>query len=84
LVAPAATCRSTSSSRAVRPASRSCARTPPWTGSVGATNEEIAALLAIAPLTVKTHVNRAMTKVGAHDRARLVILAYEAGVLPAQ
>lgn len=50
----------------------------------GATNEEIAALLAIAPLTVKTHVNRAMTKVGAHDRAQLVVLAYEAGLLPAQ
>lgn len=52
--------------------------------ATGASNEEIATLLAIAPLTVKTHVNRAMTKVGAHDRAQLVVLAYEAGILPVQ
>lgn len=52
--------------------------------AAGASNEDIATALAIAPLTVKTHVNRAMTKVGAHDRAQLVVLAYEAGVLPPQ
>ncbi|MCR6491847.1 response regulator transcription factor [Cellulomonas sp. P24] len=50
----------------------------------GASNEEIAAALVLSPLTVKTHVNRAMTKVGAHDRAQLVVLAYEAGLLPLQ
>ncbi|HEY0117429.1 MAG TPA: LuxR C-terminal-related transcriptional regulator, partial [Cellulomonas sp.] len=38
----------------------------------------------ISRLTVKTHVNRAMTKVGAHDRAQLVVLAYEGGLLPPQ
>lgn len=52
--------------------------------AAGASNDEIAALLVISPLTVKTHVNRAMTKVGAHDRAQLVVLAYEGGVLPPQ
>ncbi len=52
--------------------------------AAGASNDEIAALLVISPLTVKTHVNRAMTKAGAHDRAQLVVLAYEGGVLPPQ
>ncbi|OIQ85817.1 transcriptional regulatory protein LiaR [mine drainage metagenome] len=50
----------------------------------GASNDEIAADLVISPLTVKTHVNRAMMKVGAHDRAQLVVLAYESGLLPRQ
>ncbi len=50
----------------------------------GASNDEIAADLVISPLTVKTHVNRAMVKVGAHDRAQLVVLAYESGLLPRQ
>lgn len=50
----------------------------------GASNEEIAAALVLSPLTVKTHVNRAMTKLGVHDRAQLVVLAYEAGLLPLQ
>ncbi len=50
----------------------------------GASNDEIAANLVISPLTVKTHVNRAMAKVGAHDRAQLVVLAYESGLLPRQ
>jgi DNA-binding NarL/FixJ family response regulator len=50
----------------------------------GASNDEIAAELVISPLTVKTHVNRAMMKVGAHDRAQLVVLAYESGLLPRQ
>lgn len=48
----------------------------------GATNAEIAARLVLSTLTVKTHVNRAMTKVGARDRAQLVTLAVRAGVLP--
>ncbi|HUX71185.1 MAG TPA: response regulator transcription factor [Cellulomonadaceae bacterium] len=50
----------------------------------GASNDEIATELVISPLTVKTHVNRAMMKVGAHDRAQLVVLAYESGLLPRQ
>ena len=49
----------------------------------GLTNDEIAARLFVSPLTAKTHVNRAMTKVGARDRAQLVVVAYTSGlVLP--
>lgn len=47
----------------------------------GRSNQEIAEELFISPHTAKTHVNRIMTKVGAHDRAQLVILAYESGLL---
>ena len=47
----------------------------------GRSNQEIAADLHISPHTAKTHVNRVMTKVHAHDRAQLVILAYETGLL---
>ena len=35
----------------------------------------------LSPLTVKTHLNRAMTKVGARDRAQLVVLAYQTGLV---
>jgi DNA-binding CsgD family transcriptional regulator len=41
----------------------------------GRSNQEIASDLHISPHTAKTHVNRVMTKVYAHDRAQLVILA---------
>ncbi len=47
----------------------------------GLSNQEIADDLFISPHTAKTHVNRIMTKVHAHDRAQLVILAYESGLL---
>lgn len=47
----------------------------------GLSNDEIADQLVISPLTVKTHVNRAMFKLAAHDRAQLVIVAYESGLL---
>lgn len=47
----------------------------------GRSNQEIAEELVISPHTAKTHVNRIMTKVYAHDRAQLVILAYESGLL---
>jgi DNA-binding NarL/FixJ family response regulator len=47
----------------------------------GNSNDEIAALLAVSPLTVKTHVNRAMSKLGARDRAQLVVFAYESGLV---
>lgn len=47
----------------------------------GRSNQEIADELVISPHTAKTHVNRIMTKVHAHDRAQLVILAYESGLL---
>ncbi|MFF5626894.1 response regulator [Microbacterium sp. NPDC012755] len=47
----------------------------------GLSNQNIADTLVISPHTAKTHVNRIMTKVHAHDRAQLVILAYESGLL---
>lgn len=47
----------------------------------GRSNQQIADDLVISPHTSKTHVNRIMTKVAAHDRAQLVILAYESGLL---
>ena len=43
-------------------------------------NAEIAGHLTLSPLTVKTHANHAMTKLGARDRAQLVVLAYQAGL----
>ncbi|MFF0740090.1 response regulator [Streptomyces sp. NPDC004111] len=47
----------------------------------GLTNEEIAAHMVISPLTAKTHVSRAMVKLGARDRAQLVVFAYESGLV---
>jgi DNA-binding NarL/FixJ family response regulator len=47
----------------------------------GLSNDEIAASMVISPLTAKTHVNRAMTKLHARDRAQLVVLAYESGLV---
>jgi DNA-binding NarL/FixJ family response regulator len=49
----------------------------------GLSNEDIADRLVVSPHTAKTHVNRAMTKLGAHDRAQLVIIAYETGIVRA-
>jgi DNA-binding NarL/FixJ family response regulator len=49
----------------------------------GLSNDEIAARLVLSPLTAKTHVNRAMTKLGARDRAQLVVFAYQAGLVRA-
>lgn len=48
--------------------------------ATGASNAEIADRLVLSPLTVKTHVNRAMTKLDARDRAQLVVLAYRSGL----
>lgn len=47
----------------------------------GLSNDEIAAHMVISPLTAKTHVNRAMTKLHARDRAQLVVIAYESGLV---
>jgi DNA-binding NarL/FixJ family response regulator len=47
----------------------------------GLANDEIAARIYVSASTVKTHVARAMTKLGARDRAQLVVLAYEAGLV---
>jgi DNA-binding NarL/FixJ family response regulator len=46
----------------------------------GLSNDEIGGELFMSPATAKTHVNRAMTKVGARDRAQLVVFAYETGL----
>ncbi|MET9779853.1 response regulator transcription factor [Nocardiopsis alba] len=46
----------------------------------GLSNAEIADRLFLSPLTVKTHVNRAMTKLGSRDRAQLVVAAYRYGL----
>lgn len=45
--------------------------------ALGRSNDEIAADWVVAPVTVRTHVHRAMAKLGARDRAQLVVLAYE-------
>jgi DNA-binding NarL/FixJ family response regulator len=47
----------------------------------GFTNDEIAGKLSMSPATVRTHVSRAMTKLGVRDRAQLVVLAYETGLV---
>ncbi|GAA3344994.1 response regulator transcription factor [Amorphoplanes nipponensis] len=47
----------------------------------GLGNDDIARHLTVSPHTVKTHVNRTMTKLGAHERAQLVVIAYETGLV---
>ena len=47
----------------------------------GLSNDDIASTLFVSPATAKTHVSRAMVKLGARDRAQLVVIAYEAGLV---
>ena len=47
----------------------------------GLTNDDIAERLVISPMTVKTHVNRAMAKLDLRDRAQLVVAAYQSGLV---
>jgi DNA-binding NarL/FixJ family response regulator len=47
----------------------------------GLSNDEIAGRLFLSPLTAKTHVSRIMTKLNARDRAQLVVIAYESGLV---
>ena len=47
----------------------------------GLSNEDIAERLVVSPATAKTHVSRAMIKLGARDRAQLVVIAYETGLV---
>jgi RNA polymerase sigma factor (sigma-70 family) len=49
--------------------------------AAGLSNDEIAARLVVSPATAKTHVSRAMRKLHAHDRAQLVVIAYETGLV---
>jgi DNA-binding NarL/FixJ family response regulator len=49
--------------------------------AAGLTNDEIGGRLYMSPATARTHVSRAMTKLGARDRTQLVVLAYETGLV---
>jgi DNA-binding NarL/FixJ family response regulator len=49
--------------------------------AAGLSNANIAERLVISPLTAKTHVARILTKLNCHDRAQLVALAYETGLV---
>jgi DNA-binding NarL/FixJ family response regulator len=49
--------------------------------AAGLSNTEIADVLVISPTTAKTHISRAMIKLGARDRAQLVVFAYETGLV---
>jgi DNA-binding NarL/FixJ family response regulator len=49
--------------------------------AAGLSNTEIATQLHLSPLTAKTHVSRIMTKLGARDRAQLVVISYESGLV---
>lgn len=49
--------------------------------ATGLTNHDIANELFLSPLTVKTHLNRAMSKLGARDRSQLVVIAYRSGLV---
>jgi DNA-binding NarL/FixJ family response regulator len=49
--------------------------------ALGLSNDEIAEQMSVSPLTAKTHVNRAMTKLAARDRAQLVVIAYQCGLV---
>ena len=90
---PPAARTSLDSSATWTPPVPSTTRTPPRLASLtererevvalvaaGLSNDEIAARLVVSPLTAKTHVSRAMTKVAARDRAQLVVFAYENGL----
>jgi DNA-binding NarL/FixJ family response regulator len=49
--------------------------------ATGLSNEDIARALVISPLTAKTHISRAIARLGVRDRVQLVILAYEEGLV---
>jgi DNA-binding NarL/FixJ family response regulator len=49
--------------------------------AIGLSNGEIAEELIVSPATARTHVSRAMLKLGARDRSQLVVIAYESGVV---
>jgi len=49
--------------------------------ATGLSNDDIAEQLVVSPMTVKTHVNRAMVKLDARDRAQLVVIAYQSGLI---
>ncbi len=97
LLAPAVTRRLIEAFVAASPANGSTEEPPPSTDPLpeltprerevltlvgrGMSNQEIAEHLVLSPLTAKTHVSRLFTKLGARDRAQLVVAAYEAGLV---
>jgi DNA-binding NarL/FixJ family response regulator len=93
LLAPAVTRRVIEEfARLKAPEAEAGARLAPLTGRErevltlvgrGLSNDEIGERLIMSPLTAKTHVSRAMTKLGVRDRAQLVVLAYETGLVRA-
>lgn len=48
--------------------------------ATGLSNDDIGAALVVSPATVRTHVSRALVKLGARDRAQLVVIAYQSGI----
>ncbi|MFD8523985.1 response regulator [Streptomyces capillispiralis] len=93
LLAPAVTRRVIEEFTRLRaPGARAGQRLDPLTGRErevlalvgrGLSNDEIGRRLIMSPLTAKTHVSRVMTKLGARDRAQLVVVAYETGLVRA-
>ncbi len=87
LLSPSVTRRVIANVTAPRPAGTRLAVLTPREREVvrlvagGLSNDEIATALRISPLTAKTHVTRAITKLGVRDRVQLVILAYEDGLV---
>jgi DNA-binding NarL/FixJ family response regulator len=90
---PAATAPGLPGARPGRPGARRAGPAPPGLAALtererevvalvaaGLSNDEIAVRLTVSPLTAKTHVSRAMTKLAARDRAQLVVFAYEHGL----
>ena len=49
--------------------------------AAGLSNDEIARVLVVSPATAKTHVSRTMVKLGVRDRAQLVVIGYESGLV---
>jgi len=48
---------------------------------LGLNNDDVASRLSVSPLTAKTHINRAMSKLGVRNRAQLVSIAYQTGLV---
>ena len=90
LLSPSVTRRLISEFAAVPPAPRRSARLDELTErelevmalvATGLTNDEIAERLVVSPATAKTHVSRVMSKLEARDRAQVVVMAYESGLV---
>jgi len=67
--------------RQAGPKTSSGTHSPKSLFNTGMSNDEIAKRLFVSPATAKTHVSRAMVKLGARDRAQVVVSAYESGLV---